>query len=117
MATLIAKHLHINTVKAGEGREGDEYIITRLNHGHVRPALNIINIDGENESRAGATKILESWSRLKKDWDKIRDKGEMTILMGDMNRQISCDQFGVRWNKEQISAEDELLRDQLIKTG
>ena len=28
VATLIAKHLGSNTVRAGEGREGDEYLIT-----------------------------------------------------------------------------------------
>ena len=50
IATLIANHLRQNTVKAGEGSDGDEYLITRLNH--VRPTLNIVNIYGENESRA-----------------------------------------------------------------
>ena len=115
VATLIAKHLGPNTVKAGEGREGDEYIITMLNH--VRPALNIINIYGENENRAGAVRILEAWIRLKQDLDEIKGRGELIILMGDMNRSVGADQYGVRGNKEQISTGGGLLRDQLFKSG
>ena len=113
VATLIAKHLQNNTVKAGEGSEGDEYIITRLNH--VRPAINIINIYGENEKRAGDKKILESWTRLNKDLDEIKERGELTLLMGDMNRAVGCDEYGVRGYKQQTSTGGDLLREQLLR--
>ena len=115
VATLVANHLRQNTVKTGEGSEGDEYLITRLNH--VRPALNIINIYGENESRAGPTKVLESWLRLKRDLDEINGRGEMTLCMGDMNRAIGAGEYGVKGNKEQISAGGELIREHMLKTG
>ena len=42
VATLVANHLRHNLTKVGEGREGDEYLVTRL--GHIQPAVNIINI-------------------------------------------------------------------------
>ena len=79
MATLVAGHLRHNVVKTGEGKEGEEYVITRLNH--IRPALNIVNIYGENEKRAGAIKILESWLRLMKDLEEMKRRGEMILLI------------------------------------
>ena len=78
MATLVAGHLRHNVVKTGEGKEGEEYVITRLNH--IRPALNIVNIYGENEKRAGAIQILESWLRLMKDLEEMKRRGEMILL-------------------------------------
>jgi hypothetical protein len=41
VANVIANHLKQNTVKVAEGREGDEYIITRLDH--------VVNIYGQQE--------------------------------------------------------------------
>ena len=85
VATLVAEHLRPNTVKVGEGKEGDEYVITRLDH--VTPAVNIVNIYGDVESRAGGKdKILEKWTRLMKDVKEIKDRGEGILLIGDMNR-------------------------------
>ena len=69
---MVAKHLGSNAVRAGEGRHGDKYIITRLNH--VQSAINIVNIYGENESRAGDIKVLESWLRLTKDLEEIKGR-------------------------------------------
>ena len=40
VATVVANYLQSNTVKVAEGREGDEYLITRLDH--VTPAVNIM---------------------------------------------------------------------------
>ena len=113
VATLISKQLQASTIKAGEGRQGDEYIITRLSH--VRPALNIVNIYGENENRAGHMKILESWIRLKEDLAEINGRGEHILIFGDMNRQIGADEFGVKGNKGNISTGGQLIRE-LLKT-
>jgi hypothetical protein len=49
IATLVANSLKENTTKVGEGSEGDEYNIVRLDH--IKPPLNIINWYGEQESR------------------------------------------------------------------
>ena len=62
---VVSKYLRPNTVKVGEGREGDEYIITRLNH------VNIVNIYGDQECRSTKEHILESWMRLNDDLEII----------------------------------------------
>ena len=115
IATLVASYLQQNTVKVGEGREGDEYMIVRFDH--VQPSLNIVNIYGENEKRAGETRIVESWLRLKHDLDEIKKKGEMILILGDMNRAIGTGEWGVAGNKKVVSPGGELIRKQLLKTG
>ena len=49
IATLVADSLKQNTTKVGEGSDGDEYNIVRLDH--INPPVNIINWYGEQESR------------------------------------------------------------------
>ena len=115
VATLVSNHLRPHTVKVGEGREKDEYIIVRLDN--VMPALNIINIYGENEKRAGEQSVLNSWLRLKKDIDEINNKGELILIMGDWNRAMGADQWGVAGNKASISPGGQLIREQLLETG
>ena len=65
VATVIANYLKTNTVKVGEGKEGDEYLITRFDH--TVPAINLINIYGEQEGRTPAIEIEKGWLRLKSD--------------------------------------------------
>ena len=45
VATLVSHSLRPHTVRVAEGREGDEYIISRYDH--VSPPINIVNIYGE----------------------------------------------------------------------
>ena len=59
---LDARYVFIITIRA-EGTDGDEYIITRLDH--VIPAINIVTVYGDQESRVGKDSILSSWLRLK----------------------------------------------------
>ena len=77
VATLVASHLRHDLTKVAEGKQGDEYIVTRL--GHVRPAINIVNFYGENESRAGDMKIRQTWERLTEDLEEIKMRGEVII--------------------------------------
>ena len=73
VATLVADYLRPDTVKVGEGTEGDEYVIVRL--GHVIPAVNIVNIYEDIESRAGGNyNILEKWMRLRKAVKEIKTR-------------------------------------------
>ena len=65
IATLVENYLKSDTVKVAEGEYNDEYIITRINK--CKPALNILNVYGELEGRTGREKVLESWTRLKKE--------------------------------------------------
>ena len=46
VATVVSNHLRSHTAKVAEGREGDEYIITRFDQ--VHPPLNIVNIQGQS---------------------------------------------------------------------
>ena len=97
VATLIAEYLRPDTVKVSEGKDGDEYVITRLEH--VIPAVNVINVYGNIESRAGGKdNILERWMRLMKKVKAIKERGEGILIIGDMNRHIGCGQYGVAGN-------------------
>ena len=69
-----------------EGKEGDEYIITRFDH--VVPALNLVNIYGQQESKTSNDDITASWLRLQKDMEDIEDRGEALLLLGDLNRAV-----------------------------
>ena len=90
VATVIANYLKPETVKVTEGKEGDEYIFSRLDH--VIPAINIVNIYGQQESRTSKDEITASWLRLQKDLEEIEEKGEAVLILGDLNRAIGSDQ-------------------------
>ena len=49
VATLVSKTLRPHTVRVAEGREGDEYVLSRLDH--ISPPVNIINIYSKQEKR------------------------------------------------------------------
>ena len=89
VATVIANHLKPHTVKVTEGKDGDEYLITRLDH--VIPAVNIVNIYGHQESRIRKDEITESWLRLIKDLEEIETKGEALLIIGDLVQPVGCD--------------------------
>ena len=109
VATVVANYLKPNTVKVGEGREGGEYIITRLDH--VVPPVNIVNIYGQQESRTSKEEILESWIRLREDLLRIESCGEGILIVGDMNRAVGSDELGVSGNHSKVSHGGQLIRD------
>ena len=109
VATLIENHLKSNTVKVAEGEDNDEYIITRIDK--CKPALNIVNIYGEQEGRTGRGDVLESWTRLRKELDRIKMKGEFCIMLGDFNKKVGNDELGVRGNHPEITYGGELVRE------
>ena len=55
VSTIVANYLKHNTMKTGEGKEEDEYMITR--HDGTIPAINIINIYGSQESKSNKDDI------------------------------------------------------------
>ena len=113
IATAVAPKYKDTTVGAGEGEDEDEYIITRMES--FKPALNIINCYGEQRS----TKIEEiekKWSRLSKEMETIRARGEFCLLAGDLNKLVGNDDLGVPGNHQEISAGGRLLRN-LLQTG
>jgi exonuclease III len=66
VATVVANHLKTNAMKITEGKEEDDYIITRLDH--TIPAINIVNIYGQQEDKTSNDEIEKSWFRLKKGY-------------------------------------------------
>ena len=101
VATVVANHLRPNTVKVAKGREGDEYIITSIDH--VLPPVNIINIYGQQGRRTAKDEILAGWMRLREDLSRIESCGEGVLFIGDMNRAVGSDVLGVVGNHDKVS--------------
>ena len=96
-------------MKVGEGREGDEYIISRFDH--VIPAVNIVSIYGQQESRSSKEEIFKSWLRLRDDLLRIENSGEGILIIGDMNRYVGSDELGVSGNHSKVSHGGQLIRE------
>ena len=115
VATLVSQTLRPHTVKVAEGREGDEYIISRF--GHISPPVNIINIYGEQEKgdkeNGKKEKILESWNRLLQDLKEIESRKEHLLILGDLNRKVGTGILGIEGNNPNISFGGQLVRDLL----
>ena len=105
VATMVASHLRPHTVRVAEGRQGDEYIITRLDH--VEPAVNVVNIYGDQEKgdleQGSQEKVLEDWKRLLEDLGEIERRREHVLVIGDMNRAVGAGEWGVPGNKPRLS--------------
>ena len=109
VATVVSNYLRPHTVRVCEGKEEDEYIITRLEH--VVPPVNIVNIYGQQESRAGKEQIFNSWVRLRDDLCAILARGEALLILGDMNIAVGSDELGVSGNHDRVSYGGQLVRD------
>ena len=110
VSTSFQSYLRQYVVKVSDNSECDEYLVTRLEN--VQPALNILNIYGRIETRAGGPdKILESWGRIKKELALIEARGEAVLIIGDLNRAVGCDDLGVEGNAPDLSYGGKLVRD------
>ena len=69
IATAVSSQYKDSAVGAGEGKNGDEYLITRLEG--FSPALNIINCYGE-QRKTPKEEVEEKWKRIKRDMESIR---------------------------------------------
>ena len=88
----------------------DEYLIKRLDC--YKPALNIFNYYGEQ--RKNSTKIVdEKWMIIHEELDKIKSRGENCVLIGDMNKLIGNDEWGVCGNNPEITIGGSMLRNLL----
>ena len=114
VATAIADYLKPNTTKVVEGREDDEYIITRFDI--TEPALNLVNIYGSQEGRVDKDEIEKSWLRLLEDVKEIEDRNEEVLILGDLNRAVGSGTEGVKGNKDKVTAGGQLIRN-MVKTG
>ena len=94
---MVQNYRNAQTVKVMEGVEEDEFFITRVSH--TNPALNIVNVYGAIESMLDNQEVLESWGRIKTKLDKIKDRNEFCLLVGDFNRAIGAGRLGIKGNK------------------
>ena len=108
---MVQNYLKAQTVKVLEGEEEDEFLITRVSH--TNPALNIFNIYGAIESRLDNQ---VSWGRIKTELDKIKDRNEFCLLVGDFNVAIGAGRLGIKWNKPAESYGGKLELE-LLETG
>ena len=112
VSTSFQNYLRQYVVKVSDNAEVDEYLVTRLEN--VVPVLNILNIYGQIEARAGGPdKILESWGRIKKELSMIEARGEAVLILGDLNRAVGNDNLGVAGNSSDLSYGGKLVRDLL----
>ena len=113
VATVVADYLNPNTSKVTEGRERDEYIITRIDI--TEPAINIVNIYGSQEGRTDKDEIEKSWLRLMEDVKQIEERNEDVLIIGDLNRAVGSGPLGIKGNKEKVAQGGQLIRN-LIET-
>lgn len=111
VSTSVKDDLKSYTVSVKEGIDDDEYIITRLEHCH--PALSIVNVYGEQEGRTSREDLISRWNRLRMDIEAIKSRGDMCLIIGDMNKLIGSDKFGVYGNHDKVSAGGRLVRELL----
>ena len=111
MSTVIANHLKHSPMKVTEGKEDDEYTLTRFDN--TVPAVNILNIYGNQQSRSNDGEIKRSWLRLMKDVSEIEERNEALLINGDKNRKVGNDEYGVKGNKDKISFGGKLIRNMI----
>ena len=112
IATAVAPGLKDFAMGAGEGEQGDEWMVTRLDC--FTPALNVVNCYGEQRK----TKIEEveaKWQKFRKQMESITARGEFFLLLGDLNKLVGSDELGVPGNHPEVSPGGRLLR-QLLAT-
>ena len=97
----------------GEGKNGDEYLITKI--GTFHPALNIISCYGE-QRKTNIEDVEAKCRSLHKEMENIRARNEFCLLDGDLNKLVGNDELGVPGNHPEISPGGRLLRE-FLSTG
>ena len=84
VATLVLENEEDETMKVTEGKETNEYVITR--HGQFQRPINIINIYGDVESRTTVDNIDTKWNEILDEITKIEAREENVLIIGDLNK-------------------------------
>ena len=111
ISTSIKDNWRAHTVHVGEGEKDDEFLIVRLDNFH--PPICIVNHYGEQEGSSGKGIVEAKWQRLRIELDKIKVRGEECLFVGDFNKMIGNDEFGVAGNHSKISSGGKLVRELL----
>ena len=72
-----------NVLKVTEGKEDNEFMITR--HSQFQKPINIINVYGDCESRTSKEVVDEKWEEIVQEIVKIETRDEHILILGDMN--------------------------------
>ena len=113
VSTSVRKELEEYVMMAGEGKEEDEYQVTRLDC--YNPPLTIMNNYGEQE-KVGRKEQEPRWGRMRKELEGARRRGDMCLLVGDQNKHVGADHLGVEGNLAKVSRGGQLVRG-LLATG
>ena len=114
VATCIRNDEKVSALKTDGGDEKDEFIVTR--HSQFAPAVNVVNIYGEIESRSSRSEIEARWGRIMEKVNKIKSNNEWVILIGDFNKAIGNKENGVKGNNEKVSFGGKLVH-KVLESG
>ena len=95
----------LHTLKVYEDNVGQELLVTR--HDQFNVPINVINIYGQVESRCTVDSIDDRWRVVIDQVKKIEAKGELLVLIGDLNAHIGDVVSG---NKDKISHRGKIVR-------
>ena len=108
VATSVRQDDSNNTLKVKDGPDNDEYVITR--HSQFSIPINVVNVYGETETRAKNSEIEDRWYRIVTELKKIEYNGELSVLIGDMNKHVGD---VVKGNHEKVTFGGKLIRELL----
>ena len=111
VATCVLESDISNTLKVTEGKEQNEFVITR--HMQFVKPVNIINVYGDVESRVSAEVSDEKWNEILHEINKIEARDEAILLLGDINKHLG--QL-IKGNHEKVSHGRKHIED-LIENG
>ena len=114
ICSAVVGSLKEQAVRVAEGGVEDEWQAVRLDH--INPAITIFNVYGEQEGRTSKEEVMARWSRLLKDLEEARARGDHVLVAGDLNKQVGNDRLGVAGNHPEVSAGGHLIRD-LLDSG
>ena len=86
VATSVIESDAKDTLKVTEGKNSNEFLITR--HGQFVIPLNIINVYGDVESRTAKEVTDEKWDEIIQEVVKIEARAESVLIIGDMNKHL-----------------------------
>ena len=65
--------------------------------------------------RVKVEEVEARWRRLRKEMEEVRARGEMCVVLGDMNKLVGADEWGVEGNHSEVSPGGRLLRELLAQ--
>ena len=102
VATAFRKNEAGFALKTAEGKDDeDEFIITR--HAQFSQPINILNMYGSQEGRNSKDNIEEKQDIILEKISGIERVNEEIIIIGDMNRLIGNEEYGVKGNNPNVT--------------